>query len=387
MTTPSLHGDDGQRSYTCVTCGPFSGVVSSLLPLVANHFPDLEQHRFDVASWIREERRTLLSSLLGVLAENGLSALLGRSRLRRELYRSRRLGELVSAEMSRRVAAQPHAFTFQMQSLFDASVAGVPHFVYTDHTAMANSYYPDFDPGSISPAQFEREREIYRNASVVFTMGSHVARSLQDHYGIDPSRIAVVGAGANVDPPPAPEEEAPPPDEQILFAGRDWTRKGGPQLVAAMPLVRERHPAATLVVAGCSPRIDLAGVRVLGDLSLQELADLYRSSQIFCMPTRAEPFGLVYLEAFQSGLPVVATEIGALPDIVQDGETGLLVPPDDVEALAGALIELLDDPDRARRFGALGRERTGQRFTWPRVAAAISSRIGDVVEAEAVNDE
>jgi starch synthase len=105
------------------------------------------------------------------------------------------------------------------------------------------------------------------------------------------------------------------------------------------------------------------------------IAELFAETAIFAMPTRAEPFGLVYVEALSCGVPVVATDIGALPDIVGDCETGLLVKPDDLRGLAAAIIALLDDPARARRFGVLGAQRMSDRYTWSHVASSMASQI------------
>jgi glycosyltransferase involved in cell wall biosynthesis len=265
--------------------------------------------------------------------------------------------------------------------MFDASVAGIPHFIYTDHTALANTYYPSFEPTTFSQQWLSREREIYDHAELIFTMSSHVSRSLVEHYGIDPDRVRCVLAGGNVDvtaEEPAPGDHS---DMRILFAGRDWKRKGGPQLLAAFSIVREKHPNATLVVAGCSPKIDCKGVTMLGDISVPNLSKQYRRSAVFCMPTREEPFGLVFLEAFAHGVPVVATNIGALPDIVQDGETGFLREPNDIAGLADALDLLLSDPKKARQFGALGRQRVLARYTWPRVIDSINAQIRNAVGA------
>ena len=87
---------------------------------------------------------------------------------------------------------------------------------------------------------------------------------------------------------------------------------------------------------------------------------------MFALPTLREAFGLAFVEAMAFGLPVVGSRIEAMPEIVVDGETGLLVPPRDPAALAGALSALLADPARARRMGEAGRARVAERFGWDR---------------------
>jgi glycosyltransferase involved in cell wall biosynthesis len=88
---------------------------------------------------------------------------------------------------------------------------------------------------------------------------------------------------------------------------------------------------------------------------------------VFCLPSEQEGFGIVFLEAMASGLPVVSTTAAAIPEVVLDGQTGLLVPPRDVPALAEALLRLLGDPALVARLRAGGRQHV-RRFSWEQVA-------------------
>jgi len=100
----------------------------------------------------------------------------------------------------------------------------------------------------------------------------------------------------------------------------------------------------------------------MGPVPLPELPALLSRSTVFCLPTLREPFGIAYLDAMACAVPCVGARLEAVPEIVVDGETGLLVPPGDAAALAGALSQLLADPRRARRMGARGRARVASRF-------------------------
>jgi len=102
-----------------------------------------------------------------------------------------------------------------------------------------------------------------------------------------------------------------------------------------------------------------------------ELPALFSQTTVFALPTLREPFGLAFLDAMACAVPCVGTRIEAVPEIVKDGETGLLVPPGDAVALAEALERLLGDPARARAMGARGRARVAQRFVWGRVAERL----------------
>jgi len=98
---------------------------------------------------------------------------------------------------------------------------------------------------------------------------------------------------------------------------------------------------------------------------------------VFCLPSSAEGLPLVVLEAMAAGKPVVAAAVGGVPELVVDGETGLLVPAGDLDALQRALTDLLADPERARRLGEAGRARVRASFS----ATAASERILKIYEA------
>ncbi len=250
----------------------------------------------------------------------------------------------------------------------------VPYHLYLDHTrAIAEGYEPLPGlppPVARDPAWRAREQAVYRGAAGVFTMSAFVKDSLVRHYGVDPARVHVVGAGPNVEPArgaaPAPSERA------ILFVGRNFVPKGGPTLLEAFARVRRAHPDAQLwIVSATAPRALPEGVVFHGLLGRDALAALYAKAAVFALPTLREAFGLSFLEAMSFGLPVVAPRIEAIPEIVSDGETGVLVPPRDVAALARALTDLLGDPVRARLLGAAGRARVAERFGWDRAAARM----------------
>jgi glycosyltransferase involved in cell wall biosynthesis len=251
----------------------------------------------------------------------------------------------------------------------------VPYFLYLDHTrAIAERYVPY--PGLPPPIPAERawharEQAVYRNATGIFTMSEFVRDSLRDDYGVDPRRVVVVGAGPNVVPGRAALEVAREP--AFLFVGRMFAAKGGPDAVEAFERVRAQHPSARLwIVSHRPPPRSVAGVEWLGPLEPDALARRYARASVFVLPTLREAFGLAFLEAMAFGLPCVGTRIEAIPEIVSDGETGLLVPPRDPAALARAMSDLLGDPVRARLLGAAGRARVEARFGWDRAAAGIA---------------
>jgi glycosyltransferase involved in cell wall biosynthesis len=175
---------------------------------------------------------------------------------------------------------------------------------------------------------------------------------------------------------PMPPSWRPPPPgpPRLLFAGRMVPEKGAAVLIAAMPLILSRWPALELVLVGDGPeRAALqqaaqdAGVaeacRFLGMVPPDAMPELMAEAHLVVVPSLwKEAFGQVASEAAACGRAVVASRVGGLPEVVLDGETGLLVEPDVPAALASAILRLLDDPGRLRDMGRKARERAGRAF-------------------------
>jgi glycosyltransferase involved in cell wall biosynthesis len=146
-----------------------------------------------------------------------------------------------------------------------------------------------------------------------------------------------------------------------------------------MPLVRRAVPHARALIVGDGPEhanllrlhADLGlgdAARLLGVIpDDDDLARLYRHADVFCLPSVQEGFGIVFLEAMASGLPIVGTSAAAIPEVVPHRRAGTLAPPGDVEALAGALIEQLRRPELRAAYAAYGLAHV-QRYDWGQVA-------------------
>jgi glycosyltransferase involved in cell wall biosynthesis len=259
-----------------------------------------------------------------------------------------------------------------------------PYALLCDHTralAQASPEWPQVGlgrPPDYGAGWFEREGAAYRGASVIGCFSVNVARSLMRDYGVDPARVRVVGAGANVFPAQAPRRDD---GRTVLFVGRDFARKGGPVLVDAFVRLRGRMPKARLLVAGAraAPRDIPEGVFFLGPVGLDELPALFSQATVFALPTLVEPYGIAFLDAMACGVPCVGTRIEAVPEIIREGETGLLVPPADPVALALALEQLLSDPARARAMGARGRARVFAGGLWSHVGARLERALAAAV--------
>ena len=166
------------------------------------------------------------------------------------------------------------------------------------------------------------------------------------------------------------------PQPAVLFVGRFERVKGLLLLLQAARLVVNEFPAARFVLAGGThPTLPLEEIHATidryslqqhielrGYVPAQELVRLYHEALLCVVPSHYESFGLVALESMACGLPVVASGVGGLAEVVDHDRTGLLVPPGDAEILAKEIIGLLNDPQRCRRMGEAGRQRTRERF-------------------------
>jgi glycosyltransferase involved in cell wall biosynthesis len=231
-------------------------------------------------------------------------------------------------------------------------------------------------------------RLLARRARRIVAITESLARFNAERVGIPRAKLVVVHYG--LDAPPARWADNPPlalPDDArvLLALGRLVPQKGLDVAVRALSEVRRRHPDAVLVVAGEGPeRRALEGLAAelgVGDALFLpgragDVAAHLARADLLVHPSRWEGFGLVLLEAMLASVPVVATRVSSIPEIVADGETGVLVPPEDPQALADALARVLDDPGT---LGAAGRARALEHFS----AEAMARRTA-AVYAEAI---
>jgi glycosyltransferase involved in cell wall biosynthesis len=241
------------------------------------------------------------------------------------------------------------------------------------------------DPFRTGPFRYV-ERGLTRLADHVLTITESLRRFNVEQVGLPAAKVTTVHYG--LDEPPAAWGENPPdpvPEGApvLLSVSRLTAQKGIDVALRALPRVREQVPGAWLVVLGEGP--DRAALEALAaELGVADavhfpgrvpdVAAWLRRADVLVHPARWEGFGLALLEAMLSSLPVVASRVSSIPEIVAEGETGLLVPPDDPEALAGALVAVLRDPGG---LGAAGLARARAEFSVSRMAERTLAVYGD----------
>jgi len=242
----------------------------------------------------------------------------------------------------------------------------------------------DFDSFFLKLAPFWRGRllAVLQAADRVVVIGNHWAGFVTTTLGLPAAKVRLIVNGVP-DPgrlPAAPVDDGPC---RLLALGELGPRKGTPEIIeaAAGDLLARRNIQVTL--AGNGPVDEyrrtvaargLGGRMALpGWVSATDAQSLLRDCHIFLLPSRDEGLPIAILEAMAAGRAIVATPVGAIPDAIEDGVTGLVVPPGDAGALASALDRLIGDPALRQRLGDAARTRFEQAFTIERAAAACAS--------------
>jgi len=225
------------------------------------------------------------------------------------------------------------------------------------------------------------------------TVGGFVARrndqliavsdTVADHVrdlGADPVRMISNGVDTARFHPP--ESRAADEKPQVLFVGRLVHNKGPQTFVDSLPTVFERIPDAEAAVVGPGPmceelerRCDELGIadRVTFHGYVDDVPEMMHAADVFCLPSFSEGLPLTLLEAMASQLPPVVSAVGGVPDVIRDGETGLLVSPGDTEAVGSAVAKLLESPTRRREIGERARQYVIKEHSW-------DARISEIIE-------
>jgi glycosyltransferase involved in cell wall biosynthesis len=217
--------------------------------------------------------------------------------------------------------------------------------------------------------RYRQESRVLRRASLALCNSEYTAAIVGAHYRLTTDRVRVLHKAVDTShfrrpdrlpPDPAPDR---PVGGRLVFVGSDWKRKGLDVLIQALPRLASRLPDLSLAVIGPETsdpellgavrRAGVEGrVRLIGRAPRNILAQYLWHSDLFVLPSRREALGVAVLEGMAAGLPVVATSVGGIPEMVREGNEGKLVPADHVASLSQAIEEVLSDPERRLRMCA-----------------------------------
>ncbi|RMF46115.1 MAG: glycosyltransferase family 1 protein [Anaerolineae bacterium] len=239
-----------------------------------------------------------------------------------------------------------------------------------------------------------RMRAQIQAGSHFIAISEEIAHELREK-GVAPQRIHYIPNGVDTQrfQPVASEERATlrqrlnlPEGLLVIFSGRLDPEKRVAHLVDIWPQVRRVHPKANLLILGEGSQrqaLEAAageGIHFLG--YVQNVPEYLAAADVFVLPSIAEGISGAMLEAMSSGLPAVVTRVGAAPEVISDGNTGLLIPPDDPPALLAALLRLLGDPSLREVLGTAARRHIVQHYAIEHTAAQLAQVYREVANAQ-----
>ena len=262
----------------------------------------------------------------------------------------------------------------QLGVLFDSgwNYSSLPCVIYTDYTAQMSARQPLAGRSPFRGSKLDRwielERHALQQAAHVCVRSEMVRKSLLEDYGLPAEHVTVIGGGVNLDTLPELTKRPLNRPPTALFIGLEFYRKGGDLVLKAFAQARAVVPDAQLLfVTNDAIPSDLPreGVKVISSIwDRKEFLELYSMADVLVSPSRLETWGDVILEAMAFGLPCIGVTGQAMEEIIRNGETGLLIPPEDVTALADAFTWIIQQPLLCRQMGQEGRHIIAEEFTW-----------------------
>ena len=366
--------------------GHFSNINNAVYDLLKFQFPNNYIEVVDVQLLLKKNIKLshYAINFYHFFKEYGIQIVKGKKEWRKShvwYFATSYLSLLISYKIQTLYNNENYLFTFQTQSTFNGKLKDIPHFVYTDHTTRTNLLYPALDSLNYMRSEAfikKSETKIYEDASKIFTFGNFVKKSLLTQYNISDAKTVTVYAGSNFFPNNKTIVKKQF-DKNILFVGMDWERKGGIILLNIFEEVLKMHPNATLTIVGCSPKnVTLPNCQIVGKVSPEKVAEYYNSATLFCLPTLREPFGMVFIEAMSFKLPIVANNIGCIPDLVINDFNGYLID-NNIKSFAETICKLFDNPAKCSELGDNGYNYAKDKFTWDKVGKTIKNEINSTL--------
>jgi alpha-maltose-1-phosphate synthase len=295
-----------------------------------------------------------------------------------------------------------HTWYASLAGHLSSLLHGIPHVLTAHSLEPLRPWKAEQLGGGYAISSWCERTAIEAAAAVIAVSRGMQADILMTYPGVLPDRVHVIHNGIDA------RQYAPDPGRQVLdrygidpgrpsvvFVGRVTRQKGLQVLLRAAPRI---SPEAQLVLCAgqadtpeLQDEVSALASRLIADrsdvvwipgmLAKHEVIQILSHATVFACPSLYEPLGIVNLEAMACGTAVVASAVGGIPEVVEDGRTGLLVPPDDDAALAQAINSLIDDPARAAELGARGRARAVAEFSWDSIAAQTADLYASLAHA------
>lgn len=212
----------------------------------------------------------------------------------------------------------------------------------------------------------KRQHNEYRQAKAVFYMSHWVKDIMDESYNDVASKMVHIGGGTNIDVNRINVSKKT--GNKFLFIGRDFERKAGDLVLEAFKILKSQYmPNAELHMAGCLPQENTEGIFFYGDVDYLKVSDLLNLCDVFCMPSRFEAYGLVFVEALIYGLPCIGRAFFEMPYFIKEGKDGALIIDDNPDILARKMLEVISNKEMIKDI-QLRRAEYIEEYSWDSVA-------------------
>jgi glycosyltransferase involved in cell wall biosynthesis len=217
----------------------------------------------------------------------------------------------------------------------------------------------------------------YKRANKIIAVSKYLTQEAKNFYHLPKEKIVPIYNGVNLPELKSSSSETEE-GQNVLFVGRLIWRKGAQYLIDAFPQVLSAYPDAKITIVGSGEqkkflqekvkqlKID-DSVQFLSNVPSDRLWELYSQADVFIQPSLYEPLGITVLEAMSFSKPVIASRVGGIPELVQNGVNGLLVEPGNTNQLVEATKRLFSDPSLGRKYGQNAREKVEAQYTWKKI--------------------
>lgn len=304
-----------------------------------------------------------------------------------------------TAEMQREAPLDALFFHTQITAVLSQDwIRRVPSIISLDATpkqydSLGEFYEHDAGPSWLEGIKWRLNRDAFKHARHLVTWSQWAKDGLSAEYDVDPDKVSVIAPGVNPDEwaVPAPRSQDGP--IKILFVGGNLARKGGHDLLEAFGKLRrdllqaeEAYPAVELHLVTRDSVPPTPGVFVYNNMTPNSapLRQLFHDCHIFALPTYGDCLPMVLAEAGAAGLPIVSTNVAAIPELVHDGETGLLIKPGDVDGLYTMLWHFIEYPEWRTEFGERAEALVRRDHDARKNAARLVALLKQVAEQEGV---
>ena len=211
-----------------------------------------------------------------------------------------------------------------------------------------------------------RQHDEYRHASAAFFMSRWVKDIMSAFHPDVSNKMIHIGGGTNIDVNNIDLSQKK--GNKFLFIGRDFERKAGDLVIEAFKMLKSQYmPNAELHMAGCQPQEPGEGIIYYGDVNYEKVSELLNKCDVFCMPSRFEAYGLVFVESLIYGLPCIGRRFFEMPHFIEEGKEGALIEGDDPKILAEKMFETISDKKMIANIQSRQAEYI-EKYSWDSVA-------------------